>query len=80
MHRPREATQELLIRVREGMTKKVYELGMQAKDDETSIGDKAQQYPKQPVPIKAWTEGPCKIFLFPRYDGEKIDQADLGSR
>jgi hypothetical protein len=61
MHRPREATQELLIRVREGMTKKVYEVGMQAKDMETNIGDKAE-YPKEPVPIKAWTEGPCECL------------------
>lgn len=60
MHRPREATQELLIRVREGMTKKVWEVGMQAKDEEASAGAKPQQFPKEPIPIKAWTEGPCE--------------------
>jgi hypothetical protein len=63
MKRPREATQEFLIRVREGMTRKVYEVGAHSKDEEATLDgreDKSTRYPMEPVPIKAWTEGPCK--------------------
>lgn len=57
-HRPKESTQELLIRVREGMTKKVFEHGMGGKDEEMKMEGKEINKPRAPVPIKAWSEGP----------------------
>jgi hypothetical protein len=42
------------------MTRKVFEVGNQSKDDETIVEGKSNGYPKVPVPIKAWTEGPCE--------------------
>ncbi len=44
--RPSESTQELLIRVREGLTSQIMK-----------HGGKAGGYE---VPLKAWTEGPCE--------------------
>lgn len=60
--RPKESTQELIIRVREGLTKRIYKLGATAKDDETIVEGKASGR-KEPVPMKAWTEGPCELIV-----------------
>ena len=56
--RPKLAEQELIIRVRQGMTRRIFDLG--------NVVDKDQQersgrptYPKESVRIRAWTEGPC---------------------
>jgi len=76
MNRPREATQEFLIRVREGMTKKVYEVGAHSQDEEATLDgreDKSARYPMEPVPIKAWTEGPCKWDLLDGGGYEALD-------
>ena len=54
--RPDEAKQELLIRVREGLTKHLFEKATSAGDDETAVDGKG--FPREPVPIRAWTEGP----------------------
>jgi len=48
------------------MTKKVYEVGAHSKDEEATLDgreDKSTRYPMEPVPIKAWTEGPCKSMM-----------------
>lgn len=58
--RPKESTQELIVRVREGLTKEIFKLGAGARDDETVVEGKASGR-HEPVPIKAWTEGPCEF-------------------
>ena len=62
-HRPRLAEQELIIRVREGMTRRIFDLGNStAKDVEETPAPAT--YPKASVPIRAWTEGPCECKMF----------------
>jgi hypothetical protein len=69
--RPYESTQELLIRVREGMTKQLFKVGSGVRDEqgvaEGWIGNE-----REGVPIKAWTEGPCTCF-FPSLAEESAD-------
>ena len=60
--RPFESQQELLIRVRGGLTKHLLQTAMSSQDDETAVDGKG--FPREPVPIKAWTEGPCEPSLF----------------
>lgn len=55
--RPAEAQQELLIRVRNGVTKKLYDLAMSASTDEEA--QKGLKWPRAKLPL-CWTEGPCE--------------------
>jgi ferric-chelate reductase len=57
--RPRLAEQELIIRVREGMTRRIFDLGNSTAKDVKEASGQAT-YPKASVPIRAWTEGPCE--------------------
>lgn len=62
--RPFESTQELIIRVREGLTKKIFEHAQRhGKDDETRIEGR-EGHLGQDVPIYACTEGPCGSLSF----------------
>jgi hypothetical protein len=54
--RPAEATQELIIRVREGLTRKIFE---HASGHREEGNEDAGSVWGTDVPIKAWTEGPC---------------------
>ncbi|KAL7411891.1 hypothetical protein BDY24DRAFT_342513, partial [Mrakia frigida] len=60
-NRPFESQQELLIRVRGGLTKHLFETASGSHDDETAVDGKG--FPREPVPIRAWTEGPCGCLL-----------------
>jgi hypothetical protein len=52
-----ESNQELLIRVRGGATKQLYKKAMGGKDEESTVGGTSGR--REPVPIEAWSEGPC---------------------
>jgi hypothetical protein len=59
-----ESTQELLIRVRGGATRQLFKKAMGG-DEEMSAGiHKGSKGKRQPVPIDAWSEGPCELLLF----------------
>jgi len=60
--RPFESTQELLIRVRGGATRQLYKKAISGGggDEESTSG--LTKGKRQPVPIEAWSEGPCEFF------------------
>lgn len=53
--RPFEAGQELIIRVREGLTKRIYDHATSSRDSETTLSPEDLA---APLPLKAWSEGP----------------------
>lgn len=57
--RPAEAPQEFLIRVREGLTRKIFE---HASGHSEEGNEDAGPIWGTDVPIKAWTEGPCALL------------------
>jgi hypothetical protein len=61
--RPAESTQELLIRVRGGATRQLYKKAMSGGtgDEESAVGMTSKK--RDPVPIEAWSEGPCRSPL-----------------
>lgn len=52
--RPFESTQEFIIRVRNGLTRHLYDTATSSRDTESTIVDGHLEG----VPIRAWTEGP----------------------
>ena len=60
-----ESTQELLIRVRGGATRQLFKKAMGGGgDEEMSTGiAKGSKGRREPVPIEAWSEGPCESLL-----------------
>lgn len=60
---PSESTQELLIRVRGGATRRLFEKAGGGKDEE-GAGSRETRL-REPIPIDVWSEGPCKCLASP---------------
>jgi hypothetical protein len=63
-----ESTQELLIRVRGGATRQLFKKAMGGDEEMLAGTIKGSKGIRAPVPIDAWSEGPCKSRLLdPRF-------------
>jgi hypothetical protein len=63
-----ESTQELLIRVRGGATRQLFKKAMGGDEEMSAETIKGSKGKRQPVPIDAWSEGPCKSLSFESQD------------